>query len=547
MRSVRRVTSPDPVNLAFGSRRSLLDVLAMLGELLGEELELHHRPPRPGDVRHSQADHGRLQTLFPDVVPVEFRTALTETVAWFRTLPAYQPDQVIVLPDVVRDRELARDGVAVPTGVLAGAPELELVGPAPRARAPDRLLAVQGGSGGGALGEVAHDGPRLLHEDVQPDGVYPPLRIHLSPPDVGPTERALLLEAFDSGWVAPVGPHLDAFERELAARVGVPHAVALSSGTAGLHLALLLAGVGPGDRVLCSDLTFVATANAIRYVGAEPVFVDADPATWNLDVDLVAQELATGLAQGRPYAAVLAVDLYGRCCDYTVLEPLCAEYGATLIEDAAEALGASHAGRAAGSFGRFGVLSFNGNKICTTSGGGALVTADGEAAERARYLATQARDPAPHYQHSEIGHNYRMSNLLAAVGLGQLRTLDEKLARRRQIQVRYRERLAGLPGVSFAPSGEDGSNAWLTCITIDPVLAGVTREEVRFALRRQGIEARPVWKPMHLQPLFVDAPIVGEGVAARLFDHGLCLPTGSSLTAREQDEVCDIVREAIRA
>ena len=378
----------------------------------------------------------------------------------------------------------------------------------------------------------------------------PPLRIYLSPPDVGPAERELLLDAFDSNWVAPLGPHVDAFEREMADYLGAAHAVALSSGTAALHLALLQAGVGPGDRVLCSTLTFAASANPIRYLGAHPVFVDAEVAAWNLDVALLREALTDAAATGERIAAVVAVDLYGRCCDFAALEPLCAEYGVPLIEDAAEALGARLGGRAAGTFGLAGVLSFNGNKIITTGGGGMLVTEDGAAARQARHLATQARDPAPHYQHSEIGYNYRLSNLLAAVGRGQLQGLEDKVARRRAIQDGYQSALGDLPGVQFlgaevVEGDGDRSNGWLTCLTIDAQAAGATREEVRRHLRSLGIEARPVWKPMHLQPVFADAPVYGGAVAARVFEHGLCLPTGSALTDVEQDEICGEIRAVL--
>ena len=374
----------------------------------------------------------------------------------------------------------------------------------------------------------------------------PPLRIHLSPPEVGEDERALLLDALDSNWIAPLGPHVDAFEEEFAAYLGGGHAVALSSGTAGLHLALLLAGVGPGDRVLCSSMTFVASANPIVYVGAEPVFVDAEEASWNLDPELVAEELEAAAGRGEHYKALVAVDLYGRCCDYDRLLPVLAEHDVVLIEDAAEALGATYRGRPAGSFGRTGVFSFNGNKIITTSGGGMLVSADAEVANRARYLATQARDPAPHYEHSTVGFNYRLSNVLAALGRAQLRHLDAKVARRRQIQDRYRKRLADLPGVEFAPEPDFGrSNAWLTCLTIDPEVAGTDREAVRRYLRSLGIEARPLWKPMHLQPVFAGRRTLGGQVSERLFAHGLCLPTGSSLSDAEQDETCVAIRSVL--
>jgi dTDP-4-amino-4,6-dideoxygalactose transaminase len=375
----------------------------------------------------------------------------------------------------------------------------------------------------------------------------PPIRIFLSPPDVGPGERELLLDAFDSNWIAPLGPHVDAFERELASYLGASYAVALSSGTAALHLALLLHGVGPGDRVLCPTMTFVATANAIRYVGAEPVFVDCD-GSWNLDPTLVEAELARAAATGEAYAAVVAVDLYGRCCDYGALEPLAARYGIPLIEDAAESLGARYASRAAGTFGDVGVFSFNGNKIITTSGGGMLVTEDADIATRARHLATQAREPAPHYEHVELGFNYRLSNLLAAVGRAQLAALDDKVTRRRRIAARYRESLAGLPGVHLGPGADTTHepNAWLTCLTIDPEQAGVDREAVRRDLRSVGIEARPLWKPMHLQPVFVEHRVVGGVVAAGVFARGLCLPSGSSLSEGEQDEICARIHELVR-
>ena len=371
----------------------------------------------------------------------------------------------------------------------------------------------------------------------------PPICIYLSPPDVGPDERALLLDAFDSGWIAPLGPHVDAFEAEVAAKVDAGHAVALSSGTAALHLALILAGVGPGERVLCSTLTFVASANPILYVGAEPVFVDAEPRTWNLDVDLVEEELRAAAARGERYAALIAVDLYGRVCDYDRLVPLCQEYGVALIEDAAEALGSTWHGRPAGSFGEFGVLSFNGNKIITTSGGGMLVVGDAEVAARVRHLATQARDPAPHYEHSEIGFNYRLSNLLAAVGRGQLLHLEQKVARRRAIAARYVEALQDLPGLAFPEAAEgDGWNGWLTALTIDAEVAGVDRETVRLHLRSAGIEARPVWKPMHLQPLFAGARLLGGTAATEAFARGLCLPSGSSLTDAQQEHVIETTR-----
>ena len=372
-------------------------------------------------------------------------------------------------------------------------------------------------------------------------------RIYLSPPHMGGEELALLREAFESNWIAPLGPHVDAFERELAATVGVGHAAALSSGTAGLHLALVLLGVGTGDEVVCSDLTFAATAFAITYVGATPVFVDADRATWNMDAGLLAEELDRCAHRGRLPKAVIVVDLYGQCADWEPILAACERYGVPVIEDAAEALGATYRGRPAGGFGRFGVFSFNGNKIITTSGGGMLVSNDGGAIARARFLASQARDPAPHYQHSEIGYNYRMSNLLAAVGRGQLRVLADRVEARRRNFECYREALGDLPGLTFMPEAAYGrANRWLTCITIDPEVSGTSRERVRLALEAENIEARPVWKPMHMQPVFESAEFVGAGVSKKLFETGLCLPSGSNLGEGDQERVVDVVRRIIK-
>lgn len=364
-------------------------------------------------------------------------------------------------------------------------------------------------------------------------------RLYLSPPDVGPADRALLLEAFDSGWIAPAGPFLEAFEAELARRTGVPGALALSSGTAALHLALLLAGVEPGDQVVVPTLTFVATANVVRYVGAEPVFVDSEPSTWQLDPELVQQALEDAASRGRP-GAVISVDLYGQAADYDRLSAVCERYGVPLIEDAAEALGATYRGRPAGSFGRAGVLSFNGNKIITSSSGGALVSHSPDLLARARHLSTQAREPEVHYQHVDMGFNYRMSNLLAALGLAQLRDLDRRLARRRAIRSRYHEALSRLPGISLMPvAGYGEPNCWLTCILVDPEEFGATRDDIRRNLEDSDIESRPTWKPMHLQPLYMGAPMFGGAVSESIFARGLCLPSGSSLSDAEQDRVIE--------
>jgi dTDP-4-amino-4,6-dideoxygalactose transaminase len=373
-------------------------------------------------------------------------------------------------------------------------------------------------------------------------------RIYLSPPEVGPEERRMLLEAFDSNWIAPLGPDVDAFEAELAARVAMPHAVALSSGTAALHLALLLAGVGPGDEVLVPSFTFVATANAATYVGAVPVFVDCAPGTWTVDPDLVAEELAARAAAGRLPAALITVDLYGQSCDYGPLAEVCDRYGVPIIEDAAEALGTTYQGAPCGSFGRMAAFSFNGNKIITTSGGGMLVTPSADEAARARYLATQAREPFPHYEHTTIGYNYRLSNLLAALGRAQLAGLDSRISRRRQIQARYREALGGVDGITFMPIAPYGEpNWWLTCLTVDPDAFGADREEIRLALEAADIESRPTWKPLHLQPVFAGHRTVGGAVCSAIFDQGLCLPTGSALSTSDQDRVVELVLGCRRA
>lgn len=370
-------------------------------------------------------------------------------------------------------------------------------------------------------------------------------RIYLSPPDVGEEERKSVLAALDSGWVAPAGPDLDAFEAELSAHVG-RHAVALSSGTGALHLALIIGGVKPGDRVLVSTLTFAATANVIRYVGAEPVFVDSDRKSWNMDPDLLAQALEDARVRGKRYAAVIAVDLYGQCADYDRISALCAEHEVLLIEDAAEAIGATYQGRPAGSFGEMAVFSFNGNKMITTSGGGAFLTHRQDWADRARFLATQARDPAPHYQHSELGYNYRLSNLLAAVGRAQLAGLERKVDIRRAHNQAYRDALEDIEGIEFMPEAPGcRSTFWLTVLTIDPTIVGRTAEDVRLHLESLDIEARPVWKPMHLQPLYEWCEIVGGQVSQHFFEWGLCLPSGSSLSPSERNRVIGGVADAL--
>jgi dTDP-4-amino-4,6-dideoxygalactose transaminase len=371
-------------------------------------------------------------------------------------------------------------------------------------------------------------------------------RIYLSPPDVGDVERKLLLEAFDSNWVAPVGPDLNAFEAQVAELVGVRHAVALSSGTAALHLALVAAGVGRGDTVLVPSFTFAATANAVMYLGARPVFLDSTPESWNVDPELVADELHRRARTARLPRAVITVDMYGQCADYDPLLAACDRYGVALIEDAAEALGATYRGRAAGSFGLAGVLSFNGNKIVTTGGGGMLVTDDERVAARTRYLATQARDPVPHYEHREVGYNYRLSNLLAAVGRGQVQRLAGLIAARGETSRYYRAAL-DLPGLEFLPiAGYGTPNWWLTCLLVDAETFGAGRDEIIARLAAEDIEARPTWKPMHLQPVFQGLPVRGGAVSAGLFRRGLCLPSGSALTDHDRQRVVDAVRAAAR-
>jgi pyridoxal phosphate-dependent aminotransferase EpsN len=356
-------------------------------------------------------------------------------------------------------------------------------------------------------------------------------------------EEELVADAFASNWIAPLGPHVDAFEQEFCRAVGASHAAALSSGTAALHLALKLVGVGEGDEVLVSTLTFSASVNPILYLGATPVFIDSERDSWNMDPALLEEALKERVRAGRLPRAVLVVHLYGQSADLDVIAELCSRYSVPLVEDAAEALGATYGGRSPGTLGRAGIFSFNGNKIITASSGGMLVSEDGALIAHARKLATQARDPAPHYEHSEIGYNYRLSNVLAAIGRGQLRVLGDRVESRRRNFEFYRERLGELPGVEFMPEAPWGSHTrWLTCLTIDRDAFGADREEVRLALEAEDIEARPVWKPMHLQPVFAHHRVVGGRVAEDLFTRGLCLPSGSSLTEADLERVAEVVR-----
>lgn len=355
-------------------------------------------------------------------------------------------------------------------------------------------------------------------------------RIYLSAPDVGAAEEACVLEALRSGWIAPLGPDVDKFEQEMAQRVGRRHAVALSSGTAGLHLALLAKGVGPGDIVLTSTMTFAATANAIVYTGAEPFFIDCEPGTGNIDPSLLEVALRTLSSSGENVKAIVPVDLLGKSADYAAIEALGHEFGVPVIADAAESLGASYDGKPAGAWGDAAVFSFNGNKIMTTSGGGMLLTDDERVATKVRYLATQARQPVVHYEHTEVGYNYRLSNLLAALGRAQLGRLDDMIAKRRSYRDAYKSLFSGVTGVSIFGAKEDhADNCWLTSVLINPDAAGFSAHDLSSALADQNIESRPLWKPMHLQPVFAEARRIINGSSERLFQTGLTLPSGSAM------------------
>ena len=376
--------------------------------------------------------------------------------------------------------------------------------------------------------------------------------ILLSPPHLTGEERGFVEDAFRSNWIAPLGPNVDGFEREMCARLGDGmHACATSSGTAAIHLGLILLGVRPGDLVLCSSFTFVATANPIRQLGAEPVFIDSEPESWNMSPAALERALDTLRREGRTPRACLTVDLYGQGCDYAAIAPVCARHGVPILEDAAEALGAFAHGRPCGTFGEVAAFSFNGNKIITTSGGGMLVAHDARHAERARFLATQARDPAPHYEHTVAGFNYRMSNLCAGVGRGQLLTLADRVARRRAIFARYEAALCGLDGVQAMPEPSwSRATRWLSALTVDPARAGCSRDELLAALAATRIESRPTWKPMHRQPLFSGTRMFPHepGCAPeceRLFAQGICLPSGSSMSDADIERVIGAATRAL--
>ena len=372
-------------------------------------------------------------------------------------------------------------------------------------------------------------------------------------------------EAFDSNWVAPLGPNVDAFERELCAATGAKHVAALSSGTAAIHLSLIMLGVGPGDYVIGTSFTFSATVNPIAYLGATPVLVDSEPGTWNMDPELLEEAIlglksgvlrsggpavlpSKGNGEGKLPKAIVVAHLYGMPARMKEIMAVADKYGIPVVEDAAEALGSEYMGRRVGCNSKFGILSFNGNKIITTSGGGALISDDASLIERARFLATQARDPAPHYQHSVIGYNYRMSNVVAGVGRGQLEVLDLRVRQHREFNAWYRELLKNVPGVTFQsePSADFYSNFWLTCIEIDPAVAGTDREKLRLAFEAANIESRPLWKPMHLQPVFAGCPAFVNGTSEKLFENGLCLPSGSNIDAEGRRRIEEVLRREFK-
>ncbi|AXK19615.1 MULTISPECIES: aminotransferase class I/II-fold pyridoxal phosphate-dependent enzyme [Bacillus] len=375
-------------------------------------------------------------------------------------------------------------------------------------------------------------------------------RIYLSSPHMSGNEQKYIQNAFDTNWVAPLGPNVDGFERELASFVGVRGGTAVSSGTAAIHLALQLLGIQKGDTVFCSSFTFVASANPIVYLGAEPVFIDSEPETWNMSPSALAHALYEANKMGNLPKAIILVHLYGQSAKLDEILSLCHQYNVPIVEDAAESLGSTYKGKASGTFGKFGVYSFNGNKIITTSGGGMLVSNDVEALERARFLATQAKDPAPHYEHSEIGYNYRLSNILAGIGRGQLEVLEDRVRARRFVYKRYYEALSHMPGFYFMPELEHTRpNRWLTTLTIDEKESGISIGKLLRILAEENIEARPMWKPLHMQSLFKEKKYYphskNEDVSQYLFQSGICLPSGSNMLAEDQQRVIQSILKVV--
>ena len=373
-------------------------------------------------------------------------------------------------------------------------------------------------------------------------------RIFLSPPHMGDLEQEFVNEAFASNFIAPVGPQINAFEEEFAALVGAKYAAAVSSGTAALHLLLRYAGVTAGDEVFCSTFTFVASANPIRYLGASPVFIDSDAKSWNMDPGLLVSELDKRHREGRLPKAVVLVHLYGQPADIDPIKRACDKYNVALLEDAAEALGSQYKGQAPGTFGLAGFFSFNGNKIITTSGGGMIVSDDEELIQKVKFWATQAKNDAVHYEHTEIGYNYRLSNVLAAIGRGQLKVLPDRVRKKRKIFDHYHSALKDLPGVSFMPEPDFAhSSRWLTCLTVDQERAGVDRDALIRILEKNNIESRPTWKPMHLQPLYRGCEVIGGEVAAKLFQQGICLPSGTAMSNKDLCSIVGIIKEYLGA
>ncbi|WP_285292030.1 aminotransferase class I/II-fold pyridoxal phosphate-dependent enzyme [Bacillus sp. ISL-18] len=375
-------------------------------------------------------------------------------------------------------------------------------------------------------------------------------RIFLSSPHMSGNESKYINEAFETNWIAPLGPNVDEFEKEIALKVGVNEAVAVSSGTAAIHLALSLLNIKRGDIVFCSSLTFIASANPIIYQGAEPIFIDSEPDTWNMSPDALERAFLDAKDNGRLPKAVILVNLYGQSAKMDEIIAICDYYNVPIIEDAAESLGSIYKGKASGTFGRFGIYSFNGNKIITTSGGGMLISNDTELLKKARFLATQARDPAPHYQHSEIGFNYRMSNILAGIGRAQLEVLQQRVEERRAIFQRYYQELSRIPGFEFMPELKNTkSNRWLTALTINEKEAGVSVKKLLKTFNQEYIEARPVWKPLHLQPVFKGCRFYShkenENISEYLFVNGICLPSGSNMTADEQNKIIQCINETM--
>ena len=374
-------------------------------------------------------------------------------------------------------------------------------------------------------------------------------RIFLSPPHIGNLEQKFVQEAFDSNYIAPLGPQINAFEQEFSEYTGIAHCVALSSGTAAMHLALRVLGVGPGDEVIGSTLTFMGSISPVIFLGAALVLVDCDRKSWNMDPELLAEALESAKKQGKLPRAVVPTDLYGQCADYDRIFEVCDAYGIPVVVDSAEAMGARYKGRDktvhAGCGARASIFSFNGNKILTTSGGGMLASDDRELIDRARFLSQQARDPFSHYEHTEVGYNYRMSNVLAGIGRGQLRVLDDRVRRKREICAYYENAFKDVPGITFMPEADYGiSNRWLTVILIDPDLFGRDREAVRLALEAENIESRPVWKPMHMQPVFqttYPSRCFGGRISEAFFDQGLCLPSGTAMDDKDLDRIINII------